>query len=162
MSTIVETLRESKINLDHVVRFRPRRNKAERIEAYDCLDANGDCLGAVYPSDLAAVSGLPVVPDTTKTTLVLFSLYDDGTIGVSRMPVLAWRIRGKSAEPICCEDFEDCANGTWCLELAQDTSGRWVFPEDRAFDSIEDATAYARKQIEANERIQAARQKTGQ
>jgi hypothetical protein len=77
----------------------------------------------------------------------VFSLLDDGTMSQYRLPVVAWAIDASSpiaAQPICFDDY-DFHMSESCLE----TENSWVFPWVAHFDTLNDAAAYAREQLQA-------------
>src|SRR5262245_55887462 len=93
-----KTVGYPKINLDHVVEFRPFKNDFGMI-AYKCYATNGAEIGAVAGYQLKTEpSG--VVADSTGTILIGFWLDNDGVLTLCRYPVIAWSVLGTLAEPV--------------------------------------------------------------
>jgi hypothetical protein len=85
-----------------------------------------------------------VVPDTRHTTLILFSLADDGTLEALRLPVIAWAIKDcADVKPICAYDWERRPESVACVE----SEGSWVFPPDVVRGTLEEAETYAQQSI---------------
>lgn len=128
-----------RINLDLVAKMEPVRRDGATA-GYRCISPDGEVLGTISALDAEDLQ-LPVTADTTGSFVVTFALEDDGaTISTSRYPVVAWRHELGVAEPVCAVRYDDCSNVRWCIEL---TTGIWVYPEDREFDSLAGAAEYA-------------------
>ncbi len=115
-----------------------------------------------------AKESLVIVPDSTGTMVIRFEPVFDSEnqiceITETTFPVIAWGItaitkydndgflceaRGEYPEPIVCEQ------STKGIDVLQLSNGVLIIPEDRQFDSVEDARA------EAERRIRAANEKT--
>ena len=121
------------LNLAHVAYARRvRRAGAREVDLYD---KDGACLGELVGSE-DELSDRPVFPDTRGSVLVEF-----WTGGVSRHPVLGWRVEPTiGATPILCEDLP----AVWCLEMTVGGVTQWIFPEGCTCDTFAVAEAHAR------------------
>ena len=130
-----------KINLDHVVEFRPFEDD-HGLKAWRCINAAGEEIGVVGDHELpTGPSG--VVPDRTGAVLVGFWPSDRDEPFIVRYPVIAWSVYGKWADPITYELLPR----NWCLELRvpPDDKPKYVFPEDATFDSFDEAVEHVKK-----------------
>lgn len=135
-----EALGYPKINMDLVAVLRPVRSGGKYSEVeFDCYDINDEKLGRISAANIDDDQGV-VVPDHTGTFVLSF--YEDtDDIGFIKHPVIAWRIVGKSAEPIICESMP--SYGHWCLW--NEGSGEYVFPEDSSYKELDGVKALIRE-----------------
>lgn len=134
-----------KINLDHVAKLIPVRGDHGGLFAFDCHDIHGEDMGRI--SDIH-VPDMPstIIPDHTGTILIAGWQDKDGSVSLTRYPVLAWRVdpTGFSGEPVICESLPE----HWCLQLS---TGVFVFPEDGIVENLDDVKAFIAERFAKDE-----------
>lgn len=126
------------INLDLVHELQPVKGSDGKVESYRCIGAGGEVIGQVARYRIPGHTQL--IPNTQPIRFLgVWAQTDDGTIGRTEMPVVAWVAEEDSIIEPAIPDVSVNDYPCWCL-----TDGRlWWIPGDRQFASEQEFVDFA-------------------